>query len=82
MAQGSDMACAELVELVSDYLERALPERDAQRFEAHLAECPGCLAYLEQMRTTIELAGRLRVEDLSPEMQSELLTLFRGLSPG
>jgi anti-sigma factor RsiW len=54
------MSCQELVELVTDYLEGALPPEDVARFEAHVAACPGCEAYLEQMRTTIAVtrAGR------------------------
>ena len=48
-----DLACREEVELITwDYLEGALPatERTA-RLEAHLEICPGCAAYVEQMRT-------------------------------
>jgi anti-sigma factor RsiW len=47
------MTCQELVELVTDYLEDALPPEDAARFEEHLAACPGCETYLEQVRSTI-----------------------------
>jgi anti-sigma factor RsiW len=53
------MTCQELVELVTEYLEGTLPGPDRQRFEEHLAECPHCVAYLEQMRITIGLVGRL-----------------------
>ena len=41
-----DLACQELVELVTDYLEDALPPEERARFDAHLAECPGCSNYL------------------------------------
>jgi anti-sigma factor RsiW len=49
----SHMTCQELVELVTDYLEGALSREDAARFEEHLATCPGCEVYLEQVLTTI-----------------------------
>jgi anti-sigma factor RsiW len=57
------MTCQELVELVTDYLEGALPPEDAARFEAHVGSCPGCEAYLEQIRTTIAVmqAGGLEI---------------------
>lgn len=80
-----DLTCAELVELVTEYLEGALPPGERARFEAHLGECDGCVNYLDQMRKTVALAGRLRVEDLSPEVQAELVSAFRGWranSPG
>ena len=47
------MTCRELVELVTDYLEGALPPEDVARFESHVAACPGCANYLEQVSTTI-----------------------------
>jgi anti-sigma factor RsiW len=47
------LVCREFVELVSDYLEGALPDRERVRFEAHLAECDGCTGYLEDMRNLL-----------------------------
>jgi anti-sigma factor RsiW len=57
------MACQELVELVTEYMEGALPAEDRVRLEGHLAACPGCLAYLHQMRVTICVVARLRERD-------------------
>jgi anti-sigma factor RsiW len=45
-----EMACRELVELVTDYLEDRLSLRDRARFEAHLSDCEYCATYVEQMR--------------------------------
>jgi anti-sigma factor RsiW len=77
MAPAEDLTCAELVELVTDYLEDALPAEERERFEEHLTICGGCATYLDQMRTTIALTGRLRVDDLSPEVTAELVGAFR-----
>ena len=77
MAQAEDLTCAELVELVTDYLEDALPAEERARFEEHLTICEGCFNYVDQMRTTIVLTGRLRVDDLSPEVAAELVGAFR-----
>ncbi|MGF7230507.1 anti-sigma factor family protein, partial [Arachidicoccus sp.] len=43
-----EMACQELVERVTAYLEEALSPADRAQFDAHLAECRGCRTYLEQ----------------------------------
>ena len=72
-----DLACQEVVELVTDYLEAALSATDRRRFEAHLAGCPNCTEYLAQMRETIRLAGRLTPDDLTPGMRSDLTDLYR-----
>jgi anti-sigma factor RsiW len=70
------MTCQELVELVTDYLEGALPREDAARFEAHVAACPGCEVYLEQMRSTIAVTGASG-DGVEPAAVSPLLDAFR-----
>ncbi|HLI50473.1 MAG TPA: zf-HC2 domain-containing protein [Thermomicrobiaceae bacterium] len=71
------LTCREFVEIVTDYLEGSLPASERERFEAHLAVCPGCQIYLEQIRETVRLSGRLTEDSISPEAQSELLRAFR-----
>jgi hypothetical protein len=77
MKLARDLTCAEIVELVTEYLEGGLSADDRERFEEHIGYCRWCLTYLDQMRQTIEAVGRLREEDLSPELQSGLLAAFR-----
>ena len=72
-----ELVCQQVVELVTDYLEGALPDADRRRFERHLAGCPHCTEYLAQMRETILLAGRVEPEDLTPVMRTELTDLYR-----
>ena len=76
------LSCQELVELVTAYLDGALPESEHARFEDHLSRCRGCQAYLEQMRTTIELLGRLTPADVPPEAEAALIDAFRGWKTG
>jgi predicted anti-sigma-YlaC factor YlaD len=73
----ADLTCQELVELVSDYLEGALDEVTAQRFDQHLALCAGCQTYLEQLKESVSLMGEIGVESMSEEMQATLMRLFR-----
>ena len=72
-----ELVCQEMVELVTDYLEGALSRSQHRRFDAHLAKCEHCTEYLEQMRATIRLTGRLEVEDLTPHMREEFTDLYR-----
>jgi len=73
-----DLACREVVELVTDYLEGALDGRDRERFERHLVGCDGCAAYVEQMRVTLRVAGRLEPEAIDPVFRARLMQAFRG----
>jgi anti-sigma factor RsiW len=72
-----EMACKELVELVTEYLEGTLRSADRQRFEDHLKECPHCITYLDQIRQTIRALGRLTEEDMSEDATRDLLRIFR-----
>jgi len=72
-----ELVCQQMVELITDYLEDALPRSQRRRFEAHLAGCEHCTEYLAQMRATIRLTGRLDAEDLTPAMREEFTTLYR-----
>jgi anti-sigma factor RsiW len=76
--QVEQLSCQELVELVTDYLEGALPEEERLRFEEHIALCDGCKLYLAQIRQTIAALGRLPEDALSPEAERTLLDAFRG----
>ena len=76
------LSCRELVELVTDYLEGALSEEERLRFDEHIGICEGCRIYLEQMRQTIVVAGRLSEESLAPDAERELLDAFRGWRSG
>jgi anti-sigma factor RsiW len=71
------ITCNEVVELVTDYLERALPAEEMSLFEQHLNFCDGCIAYVEQMRATVETVGKVSEEDVPPEAKDKLMAAFR-----
>ena len=72
-----DLSCQELVELVTAYFDGALTGRRRRRFEAHLAACDRCTAYLAQMEMTIRMTGALTEEHVSEEQRAVLLAAFR-----
>jgi anti-sigma factor RsiW len=74
------LSCQEVVELVTDYLEGALGPDEHTRVEQHLAGCTKCDAYLDQIRTTIRLVGRVDAASLSAEAQRDLVQAFRGFT--
>ena len=41
------ITCREVVELVTDYLERALDAGETSLFEQHLNFCDGCVTYVD-----------------------------------
>ena len=71
------ITCREVVELVTDYLERGLDAGETSLVEQHLDVCDACVTYVDQMRLTIEAVGRIHEEDVSPETRERLLSAFR-----
>jgi anti-sigma factor RsiW len=75
-----DYPCARLVETVTEYLEGTMPEAERARFERHLEICSSCVDYVAQLRRTIELTGRVTVDDvdaLPDHARDELMDAFR-----
>jgi predicted anti-sigma-YlaC factor YlaD len=82
MTAPATIECRDLVELVTGYLEGAMPAVERARLEEHLAGCDGCTRYLEQMRITIRLTGMLTEDAIPPEGRDELLGVFRAWREG
>ena len=76
MPNPDELTCQELVELVTDYLEGALPVHDRERFEAHLLNCDACPIYLEQIRVTIRTVGVLSEHQMPETAKDDLLRRF------
>jgi len=72
-----ELDCNEVVELVTDYLDGVLDAATAGRVREHLAGCPGCDVYVEQIRQTVRVLGRVPTDSLSPRAQAELTAAFR-----
>ena len=71
-------SCAELVELVTAYLDGALDAPERQGFDDHTAHCPSCTRHVAQHRAAIAALGDLPSEKpLSPATRANLLTAFR-----
>ncbi len=80
MTTPDDLACQELVEQVTEYLEAALGPEDRARFETHTEECPACAEVLEQFRVVVATVGSLRAADVSTidaATRDHLLMVFR-----
>ncbi|MEV6861730.1 zf-HC2 domain-containing protein [Streptosporangium subroseum] len=75
---GRSAGCREVLGLVTDYLEEALPARRRRRFESHLAGCAGCLGHLEQVRATIKALGHLGTDGVPERVLRELCGAFLG----
>jgi anti-sigma factor RsiW len=72
-----ELACRELVELVTDYLDGALDPAARARVDAHLATCDGCTTYIDQVRAVMAATPRIVPEPVPPALMQRLLEAFR-----
>jgi Putative zinc-finger len=74
----SDLACQEIVELVTEYLEGAMAPERVELFEQHVVFCEGCDTYVDQMRRSIALSGCVGQDDVDSAAVAQLMAAFRG----
>ena len=72
----SEVTCREVVEVVNDYLTEVMPHGRPPAASTHLHAAP-VSTYLEQMRATIKLTGRLNDDPLPAEVEAGLRAAFR-----
>jgi predicted anti-sigma-YlaC factor YlaD len=76
-SSSDEVVCREFVELVTPYLENALPADERALIERHLDSCDGCRTYLEQMRQTIRAVGHVSHDPITAQTRDEVLAIFR-----
>ena len=79
---GVPMTCREVLDLLTDYLESALPAEVHARVERHLADCDHCADALDRLRATIDALGSLDDERVAPDVRERLLLAFRSWQRG
>ncbi|GAA2213641.1 hypothetical protein GCM10009850_091040 [Nonomuraea monospora] len=75
MEQGS-LGCAEVLGLVTDYLDGALPPGRHRAVAGHLGACAGCSAWVSQVLATIAALGCLRDGVISAPVLAALRESF------
>jgi anti-sigma factor RsiW len=76
------LTCREFVEVLTDYLDNALDPAERAEIERHIVICRGCSNYVEQMRSTIDLLGRLAGDGAGDVGSERLLSMFRAWQAG
>jgi anti-sigma factor RsiW len=69
--------CRECVDLLVDYLEGDLPPERARALEIHLELCPACVRFLRTYQGTVDVARRLPLGEIPPELTERLIDFLR-----
>lgn len=67
------MRCADLENLLCDYLDGALPAGRAAEIERHLEVCPACAELARDAAAAVEFMGRVEPVEPPPELVTRIL---------
>lgn len=70
-----DPRCKEIFATLSQYLDGELPARNCRELERHLRGCKPCIAYLQNLKTTIQACRRYRVQK-APRLSARIRRLL------
>jgi anti-sigma factor RsiW len=70
--------CRDISELVTDYLDRALPLPRSAGARWHLMQCEACRRYIAQMRRTVRLLASNTFPPPPRETEDSVLDVVRG----
>ena len=69
--------CKEITDRASDFVDAGLPWQTRLQVRLHLMMCRFCREYIRQIDLLARALRRLPGQEPSPELQQELLALFR-----
>jgi anti-sigma factor (TIGR02949 family) len=69
-------ACREIFERLSEYMDEELPPDLCERIEAHMGDCPPCVAFLESLRRTVRLVESIDAPTLPDELREAVRSAY------
>jgi anti-sigma factor (TIGR02949 family) len=86
MADSRYSDCKELFAALSQYLDRELPAEDCRAIQAHIAQCPPCVEFVNSLKKTVELCRQAGAPAEPPppmpdELRRKLLAAFNSARP-
>jgi anti-sigma factor (TIGR02949 family) len=72
------LTCAEALRLLAAHIDRELDRENSAELERHLDECRSCYSRAEFERRLKEQLASLHKHNITPDLESRVLSLLRG----
>ena len=69
--------CAQMTDLVLDYLNDELSPNVKRDFQRHLRICPDCVNFLNTYKKTVSATGTVRPEEIPARVSNNILAFLR-----
>jgi len=73
----ADVECRQIAELLTDYLDGALPKHTRELIEWHIEGCGPCVAFMNTFRGTLHAVRKLPEVPIPAELKQRLLAVLR-----
>src|SRR5574337_371182 len=73
----ASLTCHQVAGLILNYVKGEIHPGTALALQAHLRECPDCVAFLATYRKTIQATNSLRYETIPPAMRKRVRHFLR-----
>jgi hypothetical protein len=77
-----ELECQDVVEVVSDYIDDALPIQQRTKLEHHLVYCTGCATYTRQLRDQKKAFSVEGAHAITPAERAKLFGAFHKWKAG
>ena len=75
--RGRPHTCRDVLGLLTDYMDGALPAAFATELTRHLEGCAACARFLDSLKTTRAAVNRLRCDQVPEEVHVRLRAFLR-----
>jgi len=70
--QEESYGCQEVVQLLSDYIDDECAPGVRSLVDAHLADCPNCMAFVNTLRKSVAMTKALDYSDIPEDVRTRL----------
>ncbi len=73
----SNRDCSSVFAMLSEYLDRDLPEGDCAELEKHIRECEPCVAFVDSLKKSVAAGKGYAPSGNAPELKPEVRNALR-----